>query len=86
MANEILNLTWIINELFGNIWIFLAFYFLAVLGFTSKYKLNFQTTISLYVFSSFCIALIYTGVQAWLVLIVIIVGIFTGMVISRFWK
>ena len=86
MANEILNLAWIINELFGNFWIFLAVYFLMVLGFTSKYKLNFQVTMSLYAFSSFCIALIYVGIQSWLIFLVIIVGIFAGMVISRFWK
>jgi hypothetical protein len=86
MANEILNLTWIINELFGNFWIFLAVYFLAVLGFTSKYKLNFQVTYSLFIFSSFCLAIVYSGIQSWLPIEVIIIGIFAGMIISRFWK
>jgi hypothetical protein len=86
MANEILSLVYVINELFGNIWIFLAVYFLMVLGFTAKYKLNFQTTLSLWAFSSFCIALIYAGIQSWLIFLVIVIGIFGGMIISRFWK
>ncbi len=86
MIDEILNPTWLINELFGSVWIFLAVMSIAFFAIAARKKFSFQTTVMDYVFILLAFGLLFQSIQTWIPFIIVIVGIIAGSIFARFIK
>ena len=86
MAHNILNPIYLVNELIGSIWLFLALVSIAFFGIASTKKFSFQITLMIYVFILLTFGLVFEGWQTWIPFIVVIVGILGGYVYARFLK
>ncbi len=83
MAVDILDPTYWISELFGDVLLFVVFVILGALYITSKLRLNMQWTSIILLMGFLMLPILFPGFITWVPLIIIIVGLISGFVFMR---
>ena len=84
MTINIIDPSYWISELFGNVLVFAVFLTAIMLFIMSKKKLPFQIVTPILTLSFLLLGLIFEGFVSWIPLILVIVGIITGTIFYRF--
>lgn len=86
MPVDILDPNYWIRELVGSILVFSILLVMFALYITSKLKLNMQWTSMILLISFLMLPILFDGFLTWVPLIIIVVGIISGLVFNRFFE
>ena len=84
MAADILNPTYFISELVGNVTVFAVLLLLGVVYLSAKQKLPFQWVVVMLGTSFLMLPLIFSGFLAWVPIILVVGGIIVASIFYRF--
>lgn len=83
---DILDPTYVINSLFGNLYFFFAIVLFVTLFIAAKNRWNLQLTIFIFFAAFFAITIVLPGFSKWITILVTIVGFALSYIMWRFLK